>query len=88
MNIAIFNQSFQLLTDVEAEQEVEVLTGLGQTFLSLGDVTNATQVSIDVCRLFAEPLSVQYLPIRNAKTVHFIISILSWLFSCRFVQKH
>ena len=37
---------FQLLSDVTTEEEVEILTGLGQTLLTLGDITQATQASI------------------------------------------
>ena len=38
--------NFQLLSDATAEEEVQVLTGLGQTLLILGDITQATQVSV------------------------------------------
>ena len=37
--------SFQLLKDVLPRDEVEILTGLGKTFLSLDDITQATEVS-------------------------------------------
>ena len=37
--------SFQLLKDVQPGDEVEILTGLGKTFLSLDDITQATEVS-------------------------------------------
>jgi len=33
----------ELLTDAKGEEEVEILTGLGQTLLTLGDVLQATQ---------------------------------------------
>ncbi|XP_020629532.1 tetratricopeptide repeat protein 37-like isoform X2 [Orbicella faveolata] len=34
----------KLLSDVTAEEEVDTLTGLGQTLLTLGDITQATQI--------------------------------------------
>ena len=37
--------SFQLLKDVQPGDEVEILTGLGKTFLSLDNITQATEVS-------------------------------------------
>ena len=35
----------QLLEDADVQEEVEILTGLGQAYLTLGDVSQATQVS-------------------------------------------
>lgn len=43
--MASMYSSFQLLKDVQPGDEVEILTGLGKTFLSLDDVTQATAVS-------------------------------------------
>lgn len=45
----IYNKfiSFQLLMNANGEEEVQILTGLGQTFLTLGDITQATQVSVE-----------------------------------------
>ncbi|KAJ7369928.1 Tetratricopeptide repeat protein 37 [Desmophyllum pertusum] len=34
----------KLLTDFESEDEMQILTGLGQTLLTLGDITQATQI--------------------------------------------
>ena len=38
--------SFQLLASVQPEDEVEILTGLGKSLLTLDDITQATQVSV------------------------------------------
>lgn len=43
--MASMYSSFQLLKDVQPGDEVEILTGLGKTFLSLDDITQATEVS-------------------------------------------
>jgi len=44
----------KLLSDATAEEEVEILTGLGQTLLTLGDITQATLVSILCARIFCQ----------------------------------
>ncbi|XP_068693840.1 tetratricopeptide repeat protein 37-like isoform X1 [Montipora foliosa] len=52
----------ELLKDVEGDEEVEILTGLGKVYLALGDVPQATQIcakALSIDKSFAGALALQ-----------------------------